>query len=164
MSSNLKLDITFLMPQLPMNCSLSQSLFIVGSLIINIMQLIPRNALISSLLVWSSLPIFWAYNLLSSARSLTSPSRLVAAKKTTKKDTLFQKLMDNVSFLGWSIFFPKSNSISPRLYSFFFAFSLAFCFPFSLVFLSLFLCFFLFLPSQLQYFFLQRFFQQFNLN
>ena len=140
MSSNLKLDITFLMPQLPMNCSHSQSLFIVGSLLINIMQLIPRNALISSLLVWSSLPICWAYNLLSSARSLTSPSRLVAAKKTTKKDTLFQKLMDNVSFLSGAYFFPNQIQFRHVCILFSLLFPLLFAFPFPLFF---FLFFFL---------------------
>lgn len=66
------------------NCPHSRKLFIAGSLLIDIMSLIPKNAAICCLLVWDSFLFCWAFKLLLSTRSFKSPSRLVTAKNTSE--------------------------------------------------------------------------------
>ena len=124
------------------------------------MQLITKTALISGSFVWNSLAFCWAYNLLSSARSLTSPLRLVTAENTSKgmwcsrSWKMLSAFKLHCSFAYGACF--SSNQILFHqvwflLLCFFSCFFLCLFF-----FLSLFLCFLLLLFSQLYYYLLTK--------
>ena len=101
------------------------------------------------------------------SKNFGKPIRISYNRKYFKRDVVFWKLMDNVSFQTafflciCNMFFAQSNSISPCLNlflcffpCFFFCLFLCLC---PLLFLCIFVCFFLLLPSQLHCYLLPKF-------
>ena len=97
-------------------------------------------------------------------KKFDKPIKISCGRKYIKREVVFWKLTDNVSFQTtlylsiWSMFFPQSNSVSPGSISAFFIF-LGFFFCLFL-FLYFFHCFFYLLPSELCYYLLPKVFQQ----
>ena len=127
--------------------------------------MILKNGLISCSLVWNSLTFYWACKLLSSTKSLTSPSRLVAAENTSKgmwssgNWRIMPAFKLHCTLAYRECFSPQSNSISPGSISVVFFIFLGFFLRF---FLSLyyFHSFFYLLPSELCYYLLPKVFQK----
>ena len=129
--------------------------------------MIPKNALISCSLVWKFLPLCWAYKLLSSKINLTSPSRLVAIKNTSKGMLRCGRLCHLSNYIVPldmdHVFFSPIRFNFTSFVFFFFAFFHCFffcCFPSHLLF---YLAFSL-LPSQLHTIFFQSFFNSWIFN